>query len=371
VEVSGGPTPRDALEGVVLEALRRPPCLVSFSGGRDSSAMLALAVAVARREGLPLPIPATVRFPDASETEENSWQESVVAHLGVQDWQRLTITDELDVLGPMATPILRRHGLLYPCNTHFHAPILDAGSGGSLLTGVGGDELMTSQLWGRVAAVLYRSDPPRPTDVLRVGAALAPRLIRGRIVNVKEKLTVPWLQRDVELLVCRRAMSWYATQPIRFDRVLREWWWPSRFVQLGRYSLELVAHDRDVHVFHPLSDPRVFQAVAGARGPVGYRTRSEAMADLFGELLPATTVRRTGKASFDGVIFGPYSREFLEQWSGRGIPEDLVDARQLRDSWTGPSVDIRNLLMLQGAWLADQGLPENGVAFSEFPEADG
>jgi hypothetical protein len=95
------------------------------------------------------------------------------------------------------------------------------------------------------------------------------------------------------------------------------------------------------------------------------------MADLFGELLPATTVRRTGKASFDGVIFGPYSREFLEQWSGRGIPEDLVDARQLRDSWTGPSVDIRNLLMLQGAWLADQGLPENGVAFSEFPEADG
>jgi hypothetical protein len=68
--VRQGTTPRAALEAAVLPALRRSPCLVSFSGGRDSSAVLAVAASVARREGLPLPIPATNRFPGARLTDE-------------------------------------------------------------------------------------------------------------------------------------------------------------------------------------------------------------------------------------------------------------------------------------------------------------
>jgi asparagine synthase (glutamine-hydrolysing) len=56
---------RDALENAMLPALRRSPCFVSFSGGRDSSAVLAVAVEVARRHGLPEPVPATMRFVDA------------------------------------------------------------------------------------------------------------------------------------------------------------------------------------------------------------------------------------------------------------------------------------------------------------------
>jgi asparagine synthase (glutamine-hydrolysing) len=46
-----GVTVRAALEAVMVRALHRPPCVVSFSGGRDSSAVLALATHVARREG--------------------------------------------------------------------------------------------------------------------------------------------------------------------------------------------------------------------------------------------------------------------------------------------------------------------------------
>jgi hypothetical protein len=229
---------------------------------------------------------------------------------------------------------------------------------------------MSSQLWGRVAAVLYRSDPPRPSDVLRIVAALSPPFIRSQIVKLKQPLTVPWLRNDVESLVCRRAMAWFASQPIRFDRALQEWWWTSRFVQLGRYSLELIAQDSDVRIHQPLSDPKVFLAVAAARGPVGYRTRSEAVADLFGELLPDKTITRTGKASFGSVLFGPYSREFVQAWSGRGLPEDLVDPDQLRASWAGPDVDIRNLLLLQSAWLAEQALPTTRVATETLPEAD-
>ncbi len=118
--------PRAAMERGLLEPLRRGPCLVSFSGGRDSSAVLAVATSVARREGLPLPIPATLRFPGAKDSAESEWQESVVAHLGLQDWIRLETTDELDCVGPVASASLARHGLLWPSNAHFHAPLFAA-----------------------------------------------------------------------------------------------------------------------------------------------------------------------------------------------------------------------------------------------------
>ncbi|HWC25368.1 MAG TPA: asparagine synthase-related protein, partial [Solirubrobacteraceae bacterium] len=134
-------TPQRALEDAVLAALRRPPCVVSFSGGRDSSLVLAAAARVARRERLPPPIPATNRFPDAPETDETDWQEQVVAHLGLSDWERLEFTDELDAVGPYARRMLRAHGLLWPFNVHFHLPLLERARGGSLLTGLGGDQL--------------------------------------------------------------------------------------------------------------------------------------------------------------------------------------------------------------------------------------
>src|SRR5207302_9328261 len=38
----GGRSPVTAFEDVVRNALRRPPCVVTFSGGRDSSAVLAV-----------------------------------------------------------------------------------------------------------------------------------------------------------------------------------------------------------------------------------------------------------------------------------------------------------------------------------------
>ena len=60
-----GLTPLAALEEAILPALRRPPCLVSFSGGRDSSCVLAAATRAARREGLQPPVPVTLRVSNA------------------------------------------------------------------------------------------------------------------------------------------------------------------------------------------------------------------------------------------------------------------------------------------------------------------
>ena len=70
----------------------------------------------------------------------------MVAHLGLADWQRIEITEELDLVGPVAAAMLRRHGLLWPPNVHFLFPLLKAARGGALLTGVGGDQLFA---WGR------------------------------------------------------------------------------------------------------------------------------------------------------------------------------------------------------------------------------
>ena len=91
-------TPRAALELVVRRALQRPPCGVAFSGGRDSSLVLAIATHVARRDGLPDPVPITRVFPAIVEADEQEFQETVVRHLGLHDWHRVVFEDELDVV---------------------------------------------------------------------------------------------------------------------------------------------------------------------------------------------------------------------------------------------------------------------------------
>lgn len=73
-------SPRQALEELVSGYLSCPPCLLAFSGSRDSSALLAVVVSVARREGLPLPIPVTLTYPGAAGTDELNWQHLVIDH---------------------------------------------------------------------------------------------------------------------------------------------------------------------------------------------------------------------------------------------------------------------------------------------------
>ena len=102
--------------------------MVAFSGGRDSCALLAVAVGLARREGIADPIPITLEFADAA-TIETGWQERALAHLGVEDRVRVAVADELDLVGPVAARGLRRHGLLYPANAHLVVPMARAARG--------------------------------------------------------------------------------------------------------------------------------------------------------------------------------------------------------------------------------------------------
>lgn len=120
--------PRATLEALLRPALARAPCVIGFSGGRDSSALLAVAVALARREGWPEPVPVTLEY-DSERTFERPWQEMVIAHVRVDEWVRLKLSDELDFVGPVAAEGLRRHGVLFPANAHMIVPLARAARG--------------------------------------------------------------------------------------------------------------------------------------------------------------------------------------------------------------------------------------------------
>ena len=138
--------PWTALELATLPALERTPCVVAFSGGRDSSLVLAAASSAARRWGLAPPVPATLCFQSAA-SDEAKWQASVLRHLRIADWQRLRLTDELDFLGAIAQEQLTTWGLRYPANAHSMVPVLQEARGGALLTGLGGDDILGSWRW--------------------------------------------------------------------------------------------------------------------------------------------------------------------------------------------------------------------------------
>src|SRR3954470_23508060 len=150
-EADGGPV--EALERMILGALQRGPVVVPFSGGRGSSTILALAARVARREGLAPPVAATHRFPGVAGTEEDEWQELVIRHLGIADWEILRMGDALDVVGPVARAAIARHGPLYPPNAHFTVPFAKLARGGTVLTGLDGDKVFGGWRWNALGAI--------------------------------------------------------------------------------------------------------------------------------------------------------------------------------------------------------------------------
>ena len=344
------PPPRPAVEQSILRALCRPPCLVSFSGGRDSSAVLATATHVARREGLPPPIPVSYRFAAAPGSHEDKWQEQVVGHVGSTDWERLPLVAELDTVGPVAQAVLLRHGLLWPFNAHFHEPLLQRAAGGSLLTGIGGDELFGRQLWTSARAVLGRPGTRR-VRAPSVALALAPRPLRRAALVRRRRLRFPWLRPEVEAALTFQISDWRARTPIGWGAAVG-WWWRSRYRTVLAASMATLAAGSGTQIVHPFMEPSVVGAAArhfGARGPAD---RSEAMRALFSDLLPDAVLTRRSKGFFDEAFVSEPSREFAARWDGSGVDTSLVDPERLAEVWRAEHPDPRSLLLMQAAWLA-------------------
>ncbi|HUA02602.1 MAG TPA: asparagine synthase-related protein [Solirubrobacteraceae bacterium] len=346
--------PRDALEREILPCLLRAPCLVSFSGGRDSAAVLATATMLARREGLPDPIPATNVFPSVQDADESEWQELLVRRLGLSDWLRVEHEQELDLIGPYAQRVLTDHGLLWPANAHFHVPLLEEARGGSMLTGLGGDELYLAARRLHSAAVLSRAVRARPRDALSLGFAFAPRSLRKVVIFRRSKIPASWLREAARKRVTKLLAAEEAAEPRGLaERLL--WWRGVRYLQVAVRSLDLIAGDTSTRVVHPLLSPPFWTAVGTVAPTAGFASRTDGVRSLFGDLLPPAIIDRTSKANFGAIFWTDHAREFARGWDGSGVPEEWVDARELGRHWSSDRPCLPSSTLLQAAWLASAG----------------
>ena len=350
----------EGLERALVPALSRPPCLVAFSGGRDSSGLLAIAARTARREGLPDPVPISARYPASPDAREDDWQELVVGHLGLADWERREFADEVDLVGTISRALMDRYGLQYPYNLHLLKPMIDAAAGGSFVTGLGGDEALTPG--SRALAVLSGTVRPRPRDVLTAGLALLPRFLRRAVLARRPSISFPWLSEATNAALGAEWLDDQLRFPLRWNARLREWS-RARYVRMTIRNVARIALERDVQVSHPFADP-VFVAALGEEGGVrGFPSRVAAMDTLFGDVLPTKVRQRGSKASFDAVLWSGPARSFAQGLSDADLATALdrlgldrvVDRAALAQHWREPSPLANSFLLLQACWLALNG----------------
>ena len=347
-------TPLAALEATVLPAVARPPCVVTFSGGRDSSLVLAIAARVAKREGLPPPIPATIRFVGLEGARETWWQEMVLRHLGIDEWVTLDLRTELDFVGPLAGRVLRRHGVLWPLNIYVHEALIGHAKGGSLMTGMNGDMVFGGGRWLATNQLLGGQRKPNPRDILRVGLAFSPTWVKQLVLRRRVQVP-PWLRPAAMEAFVEASSKAQASVPRR--------WYPwmdylarLRSLRIASESMELLAADAGTKHVQPLADRSLLATIAKTGGTYGIGDRTAIMRSLFTEVLPDQLLARPDKAVFGGAFVGHWTRDFAKSWQGEGVDPDLVDPEILSKSWLAEKFDFRAALLLQAAWLHQQGL---------------
>jgi asparagine synthase (glutamine-hydrolysing) len=352
-----GRDPLAAIAEAIEGTLDAGPPAVAFSGGRDSSLLLAMAALVCRRAGLEPPLPITLCMPGAlAEADEREWQERVLEHLEIPHWRRIEITGELDLIGPCARRHLLRDGLLFPANVHSVVPILEAAGKRCLIVGAGGDELLSPQQWYAVHDLLGRRRRPQQRDFVRLSAATIPRPVRGlaRRSWAADLDALEWL-RPAARSRLTFSLGRGFEEPVAWRMAVRDAA-ARRDVVLPLRSMARLAGATGQRVLAPLLEPGFVGALARAGGRSGWGTRTATMNALAGDLLPTEVIRRSSKAHFNRVFFGAESRAFAAAWTGRGLDEALVDPEALRREWLSEVPDFRTALLLQSAWLADQEL---------------
>jgi hypothetical protein len=348
-------SPLDAMIAAAADVLARGPTYVSFSGGRDSSGVLAAATLAARRHGLPEPIPISMRFAGLPRTDESRWQEIVIDHLKLERWEVLEIGAELDLLGEMARETVLRHGVLWPPNAFFHIPMLKLARGGSLMTGFDGDGVLGHWRWERAQSVLHRRVRLSWRDPLRVGLALSPPLVRRPFMPKPLVARVaPWLRASAAQALERSAREESAAEPRHWGRHLAAHG-RRRFLRLGTHSLGVLGAAHDVTVEYPILDHRFVSALAQAGGASGLGDRTAVMRTVFGDELPDELLSRSRKAEFGAAFWRGEAHAFVDEWDGTGLDSEFVDAERLRDAWRAESPFFGSTTLLHAAWLASHG----------------
>lgn len=348
--------PRLELERAVREALLRPPCLVAFSGGRDSSAVLALATHIARSEDLALPVPLVLEYPGDERAGEREWQDRVLAHLGLVA-ERVDGRAGRDLLGVEGQAALRRYGVVWPPVYHDKLALLALCRGGTLMTGDGGDEVLGPQRLTPLTVALRRGRRAGRRMWIAGARSISPAAIRAWEA-ARSFQPRPWLKPSVQAQVRDLVVADVRSTPLHWGRAVRAWRY-TRSTTLGVHGFSVVCSNEGVRLCQPFLDVRVVDAIAGAFGPWGTNGRGDALQRLVGDLLPRSVIYRPGKATFNSVTFGPVTRAFLQAWDGTGLPADLVDAKALREEWQREVPSATTVALAQAAYLA-AGVPSDG-----------
>lgn len=349
-------SPRVVLELIAEAALRRGPVWVSFSGGRDSSAVLAVTAHTARRLALPPPTAVTLDIVGSGGADEAEWQELVLEAVRVEQ-VRLPVHDELGLLGPVARALMQQHGLVYPPNAYMHQPMLVRAGGGTLLTGAGGDELFQSGRAGAAALVLAGLRRPDLRDLAVITAGLVtPALLRRRAAR-NGQLPLPWIRAECREAVKRRWWSnehaehrGYAVGVLSLI--------DARSVAALLASSGLLSKVTGTALAHPLLTPAFVRAAAAQGGRAGYKSRDEAMRQLVGDLLPDDVLTRQSKATMDDAVWTAETREaatdarLLQVVATDAALVPLVDIAELEVTWAQPHPHYQSAALLQAAWLA-------------------
>lgn len=351
-----GAGPREVLERIVLELLQKGPLGVTFSGGQDTGALLAVALHVARREGLPEPVPLSLRFGSEETARDEAAQAAAIAVFGLHErWQRIDVAGASELLGPHARDGLRRHGLQFPPQAWWVRPMAErlaqvTGPGATLIAGHGQAELFAYWRFGALRDVATRKRPPRRADLELLRAAATPRRLReARARRRYAGRPLRWLRPGVS-----ERMAQLTEPPAwrRYDRTIT-------FLRARRCESETQrgyrrhAADYGVDAGFPRLDDRWLAAQVRHGGAFGFGDLPSHLEHLFGDVLPPILKARRDKAAYGRVFFGPETRAFAERWSGGGLPEDVVDPDVLRRLWTSDRYDWRTAALLQAAWLHD------------------
>lgn len=343
-------SPRSVLDRSLLTHLRQSPCLVAFSGGRDSSVLLAAAVTLARREGLPLPVPITLSYPDAPDSGEEQWQRAVLDHLDITDRIVLTVHDEHDPLGPVATPVLQRYGLVWPPNFAPTVRMMTMARGGTLLTGEGGDEAFGLKRVTPLTKLLKSRGRVPPGVYADMLGALAPAALRRRAAR-RGRYRRPWLRPEVEETLAHRDTADLTSFALHAGR--NTWQFATRrCARIAYETVRVLGADMDVTYVQAFAEPDLVAAVAAEGGFFGWTGRAATMRALFGDLLPREVLERRTKALFANAVFTHHTREFARTWNGSGVDTDLVDPDALRETWLSDDPHAPSMSLLQQAWLA-------------------
>lgn len=352
-----GVSTRAAMEQVVTDAVAEGTCYVLFSGGRDSSLVLAMAVDAARRLGVRAPIPVTAVYPGDEQSDETEWQHLVLDHLGISERVVLTIADERSTLGDLALRHLRSRGLVWPEAVHTQPAFFEQLDAGTILTGEGGDAFIEGRRITPLYLALRRRRVPSAALLGAAVGALAPSMLvrrRARRTYSDPEL-LPWLRpaaREVlaaDEVALRGPLRWDASTWAIFDQ---------RTTRLGLDNAVVSAAEYGLRMRHPIAEAEVIAALAREGGRWGFRGRTNLFRMLGSDLLPDAVLARRSKAAFNASRWGERERVFAHDYTGGAFDPTFIDEERLREVWLSDRAHPVSFFLAQIAWLHQHGLPQ-------------